>query len=100
MRLHEFNRLPLAARADILYEWGFFISCHKTDGINNVLYAINGFFAEERISMLNNEVLEIIGYNSHELSAKNLETIRKRRAFLLMAPGVIHPGNSDITAAA
>lgn len=89
MTLQEFNAQPLATRSDLLYEWGFFINSHKSDGFNTVLYAINGFFAEEKILMLTNTVIEIKAYTGKQLSRNNLETIRTNKSFLLLAPGVL-----------
>jgi len=90
MTLQEFNSQSLAKRSDLLYEWGFYISSHKGDGINTILYAIHDFFAELTISLLNNNVLEIKAYESRYLSRHDLETIRATRSFLLMAPGILH----------
>jgi hypothetical protein len=89
MTLQEFNSQSLSTRSDLLYEWGFYISSHKGDGVNTVLYAINGFFAELTISLLNNNVLEIKAYESRYLSHHDLETIRSTRSFLLIAPGIL-----------
>ena len=92
MTLKEFIKLPLSAKSDLLYEWGYFISSDKTADTNTVLYAINGFFAEERISLSTYEVIDIKAYDYKDLSKKNLDTIRDKKGFLLLAPGVIYPG--------
>jgi hypothetical protein len=90
MTLKEFNSLPLLTRSDLIYEWGYFISSHKSDGVNRVLYAINGYFAEETISLHNETVIDIKAYDGKFLSRHDLENIRTNRSFLLMAPGVLH----------
>jgi hypothetical protein len=100
MTLQEFNTLPLSRKADILYEWGFFISNEKCTDVNKILYAINGYFAEEHISVITNQVIDIKAFTVKELSRKQLEIIRTKRSFLLLAHGIIPTGEGGVTAAA
>jgi hypothetical protein len=59
MTLDEFKTLDLERKCDAIWEWGFYVSRHKTEKVNKVLYSLNGFFAEMLISLEDNKVLDV-----------------------------------------
>lgn len=63
MTLAEFNALDLDRRCDAIWEWGFYISQNKTDKLNKVLYSLNGFFAEMVLSLENNNIVDVVGFD-------------------------------------
>jgi hypothetical protein len=89
MTLTEFNTQSLSLRTETVYEWGFFISSHKSAGINKVLYAVNGFFAEESIALATNKVVDVKAFSNKELSNQDLAAIRSKKPFLLRIPGIL-----------
>lgn len=60
MNLKEFNDMDLDRKCDAIWEWGFYISRHRTNTINAVLYSMNGFFAEMILRLDNNKIIEVV----------------------------------------
>lgn len=90
MTLHEFNTQSLSFRSDALFEWGYYITSYRIGDITRVLYALNGFFAEENISVVNNRVLTVKAFSNHELSRRDRETIQLQKPYLLTVTGDTH----------
>jgi hypothetical protein len=63
MTLAEFNALDLDHRCNAIWEWGFFISRSKADGVNKVLYSLNGFFAEMVFQPEDNKVIDVVTFD-------------------------------------
>jgi hypothetical protein len=66
MTLAEFNALDLEHRCEAIWEWGFYLSRHKTPTSNKVLYSLNGFFAEMVIRLEDNTITDVNGFNNPE----------------------------------
>ena len=64
MTLKEFNQLDLDRKCDAIWEWGFYVSRHRTNTINAVLYSMNGFFAEMILRLDNNKIIDVLAIDS------------------------------------
>lgn len=82
MTLLEFNALSLELRCDAIYEWGFFVSKHKTKDTNKVLYLLNEFFAEMTISLEDNKVLDVRGFTKKDFLREPTYPIAKDNPFI------------------
>lgn len=63
MTLAEFKALDLDQRCEAIWEWGFYISRHRKDNTNKVLYSVNGFFAEMILDVEDNRIIDVIAFD-------------------------------------
>lgn len=87
MTLAQFNALDLDHRCEAIWEWGFYLSMHKTATTNNVLYSLNGFFAEMSIRLEDNKITAVNGFNDKELANQPSYAIKSDNPFIRAASG-------------
>jgi hypothetical protein len=93
MTLSEFNALDLERRCEAIWEWGFYLSRHKTETTNKVLYSLNGFFAEMIIRLEDSKIIDVSGFNNREVVELPSYFIKSDNPFIKASSG-----KSDISA--
>jgi len=69
MTLTEFNNLSLTHKADIVWEWGYYISSKQYGNHTIALFVLGNFFTEVYISTLSNKTDLIKGIDKTELNS-------------------------------
>jgi hypothetical protein len=70
MTVTEYNALGYSRRADILWEWAFFITNKKVGNYNLAFFSHQDFFIEVRVDMLTNQTDSILGITRAELQQR------------------------------
>jgi hypothetical protein len=63
MELTEFMAMSQANRYETIWEWGYFLFNRKRDGINTVVFFVNGYFAEMKMRIENGTIVSIMGFS-------------------------------------
>jgi hypothetical protein len=70
MTVTEYNALETSRRADILWEWAFFIANRKAENYNIAFFSHHDFFIEVRVELLTNQTVSILGISRDELKQR------------------------------
>lgn len=82
MTLAQFNAFDLEHRCEAIWEWGFYLSRHRTETTNKVLYSLNGFFAEMTIRLEDNKITDVNGFNKRDLAGQPSYFIENDNPFI------------------
>jgi len=77
MRLNDFNNLDTIQKADLIWEWGFFITKYKYKDYTIVVFLMDDFFAEVYLNIFSNEVENVTGLTKEELEKKDYLLVKK-----------------------
>ena len=85
MTLRYFNNLSLAAKADTVWEWGFFVASRKYESYTVAVFLVGGFFAEVCISN-DGKTESVIGIERSDMKGEFYPEL-KNNPFVLYTSG-------------
>jgi hypothetical protein len=83
MTLKEFNKLSLARRSDLVWEWAFYLTNCKYGNFNVVIFSFADFYVEMCINIRENKTERILALRADELHNDYVSAIRRAAPHLI-----------------
>lgn len=81
MTRKEFNKLPIGRQSDIVWEWGYLITNHKSGNFNTIVFSVENFFVEASVFIPENRTVSIKALEKNEVNADCLKRIKEDKSF-------------------
>ncbi|MCW3072877.1 MAG: hypothetical protein JWO44_2767 [Bacteroidetes bacterium] len=76
MTISEFNNLSMSRRSDLIWEWGYLVTNHKTGDHNTIVFSFEDFFVEIGVFIPENRTLSIIAVQRKQLNPAILQKMK------------------------
>ncbi len=84
----EFNNLNTDKKAELVWEWGYYVTQKKQENDNIIIFSLGNFLAQAKYNMPENKLECIKGINSDELNPELFLSIGKNNPFIKLVRSV------------
>jgi hypothetical protein len=77
MTIKEFNEFCISKKSDTVWEWGYFITSTKKDGLNTLVFSLEDFFVEVIVSLNKGNTISIQAVTESSDTKRYTEQVKK-----------------------
>lgn len=79
----EFNKKNLSQKADLVWEWGYYLTNCKYGNYNVVIFSFGDFFVELCMNIRENKTERVFAMTKDELHADYISAIRRNTPYMM-----------------
>jgi hypothetical protein len=83
MTIRGFNKQNISHKADLVWEWGFYLTNCKYGNYNVIIFSFNDFFVEFCINIRENKTERILALTKEELHPDYISAIKRSAPFVI-----------------
>ncbi|MCE3228878.1 MAG: hypothetical protein K0S32_3429 [Bacteroidetes bacterium] len=82
MTLNEFNKMTLARKQDLIWEWGYYLTNCRYGNYNIVIFSIGDYFVEACMNISENKAERVKAVKLEELHNDYIAAISRDKPFM------------------